>query len=240
MDRYELTAQTLQTNLSNHGYDGPVELLWCDNGSKDPRFASLFEAYKPVHLRANKRNEGCARGFNQLILRASGDYMVLMGNDVLMPNGWLKEMVSYAEFVPKSGLIGIRCTAEIPALTFKHGCYAHFLDDKCDKVFGVTLFSRQLVEEIGGFCEDFDVYGLEDSNLNDRANAAGFVSLYVPATHFVSTHIGGDCGDQTEYRKNKDASLERNLAVFWRYREQYRSGERPLKEPLPELKEPLS
>ena len=240
MDRPEYTKKTLETNMRNHGLDPKeVELLWCDNGSREGQIFDLQRQYKPVYVRNNRTNEGCAKGFNQLILRASGRYLVLMGNDVLMPQDWLKEMIKYAEFVPKCGLVGIKCTAQIPELQFKFGCYGHFLDDKCDKVFGVTLIPRYIVEDIGGFCEDFGPYGLEDSNLNDRVNMRGYNSLYVPCAHFVSTHIGSDVGLGNEYRKMKDQSMAKNLEVFWKYREQYKNGTRPIREELPPMRDPL-
>lgn len=239
MDRYDYTRQTLETNLSNHGFDGEIELLWCDNGSKDERIIKLAQAYKPVYFRGNKINEGCAKGFNQLMLRATGDYFVLMGNDVLMPKNWLSEMVRYADFVPNSGLIGIKCATQIPALIMKFECWGHFLDDKCDKVFGVTLFRKEVVDAIGGFYEGFSVYALEDSNFNDRINYSGFNSLYVPESHFVSKHIGDDIGSDTEYRKMKNESMSKNLEIFTSLRDQYKSGTRPVKEELPELREPL-
>jgi GT2 family glycosyltransferase len=239
MERYDLSRRTLDQNLSNHGYRGKVELLWCDNGTKDPRMFRLADQYRPVYFRQNSVNEGCAKGFNQLILRSTGDYIVLMGNDILMPKNWLDELVKYANHVPRVGLVGMRCTAEIPPMTWKFDCWGHFLDKQFDKVFGNMLFSRQLVDEIGGLCEEFGPYGLEDSNFNDRINMAGFNSLYVPANHFVSTHIGDDVGNADAYRKAKDESLAKNLTVFYTLREDYRTGRRPLKEPLPTPKEPI-
>jgi len=237
MDRYEETKRTLDVNLSNHGAEVEIELLWCDNGSQDPRMFTLVDKYKPAYFRGNKTNEGVARGFNQLYLRSGGDYIVLMGNDIVMPKGWLKEMIAYADFVPKSGLIGVKCTAEIPILSSKFNCFGHFLDQKIDKVFGDTLFRRELVEDLGLFCEQFDVYGLEDSNFNDRVNLAGYNSLYVP--NMVSDHIGGDVGTASDYRKMKDQSLHANAAIFGRLREEMRTGARSLREPLPEPRDPL-
>jgi len=239
LDRYEYTKQTLENNLFNHGFSGEIEFLWCDNGSKDPRMFTLVEKYNPHYFRGNRSNEGCAKGFNQLLIRATGDYLVLMGNDVLMPPDWLNEMVKYADFIPNSGLIGIKCTAQIPELSFKHNCWGHFIDDKCDKVFGVTLFKRSVLETIGGFCEEFGPYALEDSNFNDRVNYAGLVSVYVPSNRFVSKHIGEDVGQGTEYRKMKDESMGKNTQIFVDLRDAYKSGRRPIKEELPPMREPL-
>ena len=235
-DRPEETRRTLEQNLRNTGVDEPVELLWCDNGSTETSVHDIVKSFNPSYSRLNKENEGVARGFNQLYLRAKGDWIVLMGNDVLMPKGWLNEMLKYGKFVPKPGLIGIKCTAQIPVLSYKFACFAHFLDDKCDKVFGVTMFHRAVVEHLGLFCERFHPYGLEDSDFNNRVNRAGYNSLYVPDSHFQSTHIGNDVGHANKYRKMKDESLTHGLSVLGERIAMYPTN---LVEPLPPMREPL-
>lgn len=236
MDRLEETKQTLNTNLYNHGCDNlEIELLWCDNGSKNQELIEFVKSKNPFYSRLNKRNEGCAKGFNQLYLRSRGEYIIMMGNDVLMPDGWLKEMINYADHVPNAGLIGVECAAGKPDISFQFGCYAHFLNPKHPKVFGVTLIKRRLIEEIGLFHDGFGVYGLEDSDFNLRATRAGFTSLYVPK--MKSTHIGEDCGTTSEYRKMKDDSIALNDKIINELVLKYPTSN--LKEPLPELRDPL-
>lgn len=239
MDRYDFTKRTLERNLFNHGFIGDIELLWCDNGSKDHRIFDLAKKFEPHHFRDNKINEGCAKGFNQLMLRSTGDYIVLMGNDVLMPPDWLNEMVKYANHVPNSGFIGIKCSAPIPPMSYKFGCHGHFLNDEINRVFGVTLFRREIFEKLGGFNEEFGNYGLEDSEFNIRVNLAGYNSLYVPSTFFKSEHIGEDVGQDTEYRKMKWDEIAKNDPIFNRLIPEYVAGTKSVFLTKPEMRDPL-
>lgn len=236
INRFEITTQTFEKNMSNHGWDGEIELLICDNASTDPRIIEYFNERADYH-RVNRKNEGCNKSFNQLFLRSTGDFICLLGNDIEMDDGWLKEMVDYALAVPNSGLIGcaIKEMGWLPPLSTKDGIHAYYLDKIKDKVFGVTLFRREVVEKIGFFAEEFGPYGLEDSDFNNRVNVGGFQSLYVPA-HF-SRHLGNDWGQATDYRKMKDESLAKNAIIIGRrVQEYYTKG---VVEPLPPMREPI-
>lgn len=232
LDRYEQTKQVLEHNLKNCGHDD-YELLVADNGSTDQRVVELVKEMRTAYHRINKKNEGVARAFNQLILRAKGELICLMGNDILNPDGWLDELVKYAKAVPKCGIVGIECTTPVPTIEERNGIIAHYCrhdqGEHKDKVFGTMLFSREVLETVGGFCEEFHPYGLEDSDYNNRVNLAGFQSLYVPVRK--SQHIGNDVGEKSEYRKMKDDSLHRNHEIYMRRCKEY--PEAGFYEPLP-------
>lgn len=186
-----------------------LEFLFADQGSSD-QSVDVLKKYDPEYLRLNKKNEGVAQSFNQLMLRATGDYIVLLGNDIVMPKDWLGEMVRYAEHIgEKCGLVGVKCTAPLPPLSVKFDVYAHFIDEKIDKVFGCWLIPRKVIDTIGYFDENYKVYGLEDSDYNNRVTRAGFTSFYVP--HKASKHLADDVGKKTKYRKNKDEALKYNI-----------------------------
>lgn len=212
IDRYKITSESLIKNLA--GLDYPdYELLICDNGSKDKKIIDWVSKLPNLsYHRINIANEGVASSFNQLMIRAKGDYICLLGNDILMPNKWGGEMVRYAQKVKKSGLIGIKCTAPIPPIATKDNIHAHYLDPINNRVFGTTLFRKEVIEEVGGYCQRYCPYGLEDSDLNERVNIAGFQSLYVP--NMVSQHQCDDVGEDSKYRKIKDISLAKNTEIF--------------------------
>jgi GT2 family glycosyltransferase len=245
IDRYEISTQCIGENIINCGVPREdIELLVADNGSTDKRIIEYVQSLKPGYHRLNSSNEGVSRAFNQLMNRAMGDYICLIGNDIKLPTGWLDAMVAYAEVVPNSGIIGIKCTAELPPLTVKkdHFAYnraAHYLDAKYDKVFGTMLFSRKVLSTVGGFHEGFHPYGLEDSDFNNRVNLAGFQSLYLPEAAWWSNHIGSDVGNGTDYRKMKDESLSSNSVLFGERHAAYLNRSLPIYEPLPSLKDPI-
>lgn len=240
-ERAELSISTMQTNIANAKNFAPMELLVCDQGSKDRRAVDWVKANPlTTYLRENKRNEGVGKSFNQLYLRSKGEYLCFMGSDLALPPGWLAEMLGYAKGVPNSGIIGMDWGhGGIPPLTFKNGSHAHWITPALDRVFGVWMMRREVVESVGLFCEEFQEYGLEDSNFNNRVNKAGFLSCYVPNTHFKCKHVGVGDQDTGEYRAMKDKSLQKNLEIFSRLEREYQAG-RPLKEALPEMREPLT
>lgn len=235
IDRYEITKKTLENNLAN--IDMNYELLVCDNGSKDKRIIEFIKNIPCLsYHRINQSNEGVASSFNQLKIRATGSHICLMGNDILMPKHWASEMVKYADGVKYSGLIGMDWGHPIPVLDTREGIHAHYVTSKVDKVFGTTLFRRDVMMSVGGFCEDFNPYGLEDSDLNNRVTLSGFKSLYVP--NMKSEHLGNDVGQKTEYRKMKNISLKKNALIYEKRAENYSSA--GCYEPFPEATDSIS
>jgi GT2 family glycosyltransferase len=80
-----------------------------------------------------------------------------------------------------------------------------------------------LRNKLGKFCEDYGVYGLWDSDYSIRAAKAGFENYYIPG--LKSDHFGNDVGENSEYRKMKDESLNKALPIFSKNREKYEKGE---------------
>lgn len=242
MDRFEITRDVTRKNIdrANKSHSNTIELLVADNGSKDPRIVNwIWNQPELSYHRRNLTNEGCAKSFNQLFLRSKGDYICLLGNDIELPEGWLDEMVKYANGIPNSGIIGMDWGhSGMPPLEEKFGILGHWLTPQLNRVFGVMMIRRDVINKIGFFYDDFDVYGLEDSNLNERVTRSGFNSCYVPNTKFKSAHKGVGMADAGAYREMKNQSMSRNLEMFNKLQMAYEDG-RPLRENLPEMKEPV-
>lgn len=245
LDRYELSKSAFENNITNasHGLRSGVrfQYLVADNGSKDQRvvehFAKLLKGADDYH-RVNTKNEGCGRAFNQLFLRSTGDIIVLLGNDIINSPGWLEECLKYLYGVPNSGLVGIDWGhGGIPALTTRWGIRAHWLTPQLNRVFGTWTLRRRVIEEIGFFYEGYDVYGLEDSDVNERINLAGFNSLYVPNDYIRSVHMESDVGTNTPYRKMKDKAMANNLAIFHDRAAHFAT--RGIRDQLPDMRDPL-
>mgnify|MGYP001809886304 CR=1 FL=1 len=211
IDRKELTLSTLRHNLENAGH--PLDLFITDNGSTDGVFEAVEEAFAPTYSKKNGYNQGVAGAFNDMLLEANSmgyNFFVLLGNDIKNDTGWLLNMVTAYKNIPNSGLIALNwgCGAnpmhqttinEIPV-------------DLCVGVFGVMGFGKEVLDKVGYFCTDYWPYGLEDSDFNHRVTHSGFRSYYLRKCR--SKHLGEDVGKQTEYRRVKDKSLERNLPKF--------------------------
>lgn len=245
IDRFDDVSKCYGENIADSGIPKhQLELMVCDNGSKNDMVVNYIAAFKPAYHRLNKVNEGVGRAFNQLLARCTGDYICLMGTDIRMTRGWLAELVRYAELVPNPGIIGIKCSAEIPPISEEKDVSgnilpAHYLTPTCDKVFGTMFFSRKVLETVGGFHHAFYPYGFEDSDFNNRVILAGFRSLYLPCDRWISSHVGEDVGQNSDYRRMKDESLARNSAIFWPRHAKFLDKTLPIYEPLGELMLPI-
>lgn len=237
LDRFDLTKKCWELNYKNSKLpesEFEWELLVCDNGSKDKRVIEYFASIADYH-RVNLVNEGVGRSFNQLYLRSTGDIIVLLGNDLINPENWIEIAVDHIKKIPNSGLVGFNWGVGMPTLTKKNGVAAHYLNKEFNRVFGTWVFKRRIIEEIGFFYDDFDVYGLEDSDMNERVNRAGFNSYYIP--HKSSKHLGVGQHDEGEYREMKNKSMEINAKIFSERLSRY--DEDGIKCELPPMRDPL-
>lgn len=242
IDRYEVTKNVLNHNISNHGFPGEIELLFCDNGSKDQRTIDFLDAKKPAYFRRNSVNEGCGKAFNQLFLRSTGDFIVLLGNDIELPTRWLNLFYNFHGLVRgqvgQPGIFGIDWGhGSVPPINNKNGCQAHWLTPTLNRIFGVWFFPRSIIETIGFFHEGFDVYGIEDSDFNERVNRAGFLSCYLP--YLKSRHLVNDVGENSDYRRMKDASAGKNIGIFMDRVKKFDENTLSLIERIPPMREPI-
>lgn len=200
IDRFELTKQCVGPLLESADY--PFEFLCTDNGSEDRRIVDYIASLNPAYHRLNETNEGFPVAMNQMMLRAKGDYIVLIDNDTEVPAGWLRRLVETFEAIPNTGqaalysLMEHHAPADINGVRVRPG----------DWVFGVRLFHRSLMEKIGCICEDYGVYGLDDGDWSLRIQLAGLHQYYLDGIE--ATHRGWDTSEQTPYRKMKTACLD--------------------------------
>lgn len=212
-NRFDLTTKVVQTNFFNAGLDADCYLI--DTGSDE----SFGSNYPFAGFYASKEKMGISAGVNiglKLALQGrSYDGIVLMANDILMPDNWLSDFVYYANTVPKTGIIGIHCVEELPALV--DGIH------KTHTPFGNNYISMDLINAIGGYNLEYDPYGMQDRDYAERAILAGFTNYYIIGK---SEHIGHDVGNGTEYRKMKDESLARAQSVWEKYQPIYHNEKR--------------
>lgn len=242
IDRFEVTVQTFRQVMEaarvNLHPTAQLELLVCDNGSLDKRLVSFFANQGCHYQRINMRNEGVGKAFNQLFLRSTGKFCAFIGNDIEMPAGWLNAAIQMLTWVPKPGLIGFDWGhGHTPPMSKKFNIDAHWLTPTLNRVFGNWVFRRELVEDMGLFHEGYGPYGIEDSDVNERANRLGYNSCYLP--NMRSRHVVWDNGQQTEYRKMKDKSLSDNCTIFGERLKAWDAGTLPLREPLPPMRDVL-
>lgn len=217
IDRYRLTKTYIEDAMRKAGY--PFELCISDNGSTEPEIFQWCEQQNPKVYFKNGYNYGTAQSLNRMIEANPSDYYAFLGNDIELPNNWLKYMVENAEAIPEHGVIG----CDWRGLQYEN----KVINDKpvwiSTNVFGDMFISQSLRNKIGKFCEDYGTYGLWDSDYSLRATAAGRQNFYLHGVR--STHFGDDVGSNTAYRKMKDESLSKAKPIFDANRLKYDKGE---------------
>lgn len=249
IDRFDITKACWEQNILatrviphdliyQYQFNFDLELLVADNGSKDPRIVDYMKSQPLDYYRENKGNEGVGKAFNQLYLRSTGKYIVLLGNDIVMPLGWLATAIDFLERVDNPGIAGVDWGhGSVPPITTKCNVTANYLNDKLNRVFGAWVLKRSVIEDLGFFYEGYGVYGIEDSDFNERVNRSGRNSFYIPGLR--SRHLVNDVGQDSDYRRMKDKSLGENLTIFAERVKAWDQGlETSLRAPLPDKRDP--
>lgn len=206
------------------------EIILVDDGSTDGTrdwLASLASC-PPFRVVLNERNLGYAAANNRGAALATGRFLVLLNNDLILQPRWLEPMFAAHRARPKTGIVGnVQRDARTgavdhagivinlqgkpehvrtlpPSLT-----RAFFSTRKVPAVTGACLsLERALWQQLGGFDEGF-VNGGEDVDLCYKAHAMGrdtVVALRSVIRHHVSSSPG---------RKRRDEQNSHRLVRRW-------------------------
>ncbi|MFH1851403.1 MAG: glycosyltransferase [Candidatus Neomarinimicrobiota bacterium] len=224
----DYTRKCVESIRTNTRY--PYEIIFVDNGSSDGTreyLADLVAGQRNFQLIANAGNHGFAAGNNQGMAAARGDYLVLLNNDVLVPEGWLERLVNCARLDQSIGLVGpltnrisgLQMVADVPytdpADSFEYsrriaqaqrGRYT-----PRRRIAGFALLIRRsLYDHIGGLDERFGSGNYEDDDYCLRATAAGYkimVAEDVFIHHFGSASFTANSIDYA-------AAIDHNRQLF--------------------------
>jgi len=192
------------------------EIIVVDNGSSDNSSVEIQELRagsnraNPLKVVSLGYNSGFAGGNRIALDLAQAEYVALLNNDTEPDNNWLENIVGAMDAHHDAGICAskmivfgkdiIDSASDGYATSLKgfkrgEGEHAEGYDNK-EFVFGAcagaALYRRKMLEEIGFFDEDFFLIH-EDTDLNMRAQLAGWKILYVPTAlvyHKVRSTIG--------------------------------------------------
>jgi GT2 family glycosyltransferase len=145
----------------------------------------------------NQRNAGFGRAINQGLQSSSAPYLATLNDDAAPHPGWIDALVSAMERRPDAGM----CASQVRLFGESRLDSAGMLValDGSSKQRGqgrspgdfpvaeevllpsgsAALYRRAMLEQIGGFDDDFFLY-CEDTDLGLRARWAGWKCLYAP------------------------------------------------------------
>lgn len=108
----QLTIEAVRSVLAGcRLIEGEVEVIVLDNASGDDsmgRLRTAFGAEPRVKLLESATNGGFARGNNQAIAEAQGDYLLLLNPDTLVGESTLAYCLTFLRTHPEAGAVGPR------------------------------------------------------------------------------------------------------------------------------------
>lgn len=183
----------------------PYELILVDNNSAEESgvkdyLSSITEsntnAKRVLHV-FNKKNFGVAGGRNSGLAVASGDYLMTIDDDVIVPDNYDKLMIQVCDKVPKLGITGVNVEPFNYPVSVINGVRVRV--KTIGNLGGACLCLPRRVFGSIGYYNYFSMYGLEDSAMYVRLNSLGLMSAYIEPR---GVHL--DVDDDKAYRKAKD------------------------------------
>lgn len=234
-NKLKLTKESLK-NLSST-VDIPYELIIIDNGSSDgtSTYIEDLSCKIPITYIRNNINMGLIKAYNKGIKLSNTEFICFLHNDILFKQvGWLEEMIGIMESNSGIGLAGvygakkIKKTGRTEARTTVHDMHGEgrqSLYEHVAVVDGVCMLARRsLVEEIGGFDENYGLMHGYDRDMSLSLISRGYRNIVVMIPF---EHKSGSTRHSIEYRNmvGDDILLrKRNFTYFvskWRHRIPY-------------------
>jgi GT2 family glycosyltransferase len=227
-NQLEDTRQTVESLLKYTHSD--YELICVDNGSVDQTreyLEKLQKTEKHVRVILNEKNVGFAKANNQGMKIATGEYILLLNNDVILTEGWLERMLVCVESDPLIGVVGpvtnhavgqqvveFPLDVDVPNVQ-KFACmqvmqYAGYWFETHRIIGFCLLVKKEVIEKIGMLDERFGPGGFEDYDFCLRVKQAGY-RIMIMKDVFVY-HMGG-----RGYSKNNldyDQLRHQNVQIF--------------------------
>jgi GT2 family glycosyltransferase len=204
------------------------EVIVVDNGSADGS-AEMAETEFSVRVIRNRENRGFCAANNQGIAAAQGEFVALINNDAEAAQGWLAALHRACSSAPDIGMAASKVLVwEDPGRIDKAGHLIFPDGQNRGRGSGATdrgqydceeevlwpdgcaaLYRKAMLDEIGGFDEDFFAYG-DDAELGLRARIAGWRCIYTPQA-VVRHHRGSTLGKDSVRRLEL---IERNRLLL--------------------------
>jgi GT2 family glycosyltransferase len=221
-------------SLTKQNLNQPFEVVVVDNGSDDDSPEMVLKDYAEntrfrTEVIRNSENRGFCAANNQGFPVSDSEFVALLNNDAEAEPAWLEKLASAFDGRPDVGMAASKILVyEDPRRIDKAGHLIYpdgqnrgrgsgELDegqyDRIEEVLWpdgcAAMYRRAMLDEIGGFDEDFFAYA-DDAELGLRARIAGWKCQYIPGA-VVRHHRGATLGVRSSRRLEL---IERNRVLL--------------------------
>ena len=202
------------------------EVVLVDNGSSDDSVAYVAQQFPQISIIQLPENLGYARGYNAAFKQCQAEIVVLLNNDVIVPEDWLMEIIRPFSLDDTIGIVGSK-------LLFPNGTIQHLggrliyplalsyhtayrqpdsegsneISDAAYVTGAALAIPYPLLASVGFFDEGFSPFYYEEVDLCYRVRAAGYrvvVNPQATGIHDESTSMQHVRGQKVHaYHKNR-------------------------------------
>jgi O-antigen biosynthesis protein len=224
----DITRQCLPQLIASTGVPrSQMQIVINDNGSTDGCKEYIHRDIAPDIYFSRADNIGNPQGVNRCLSVASGEFVAKVDPDFLMPPGWAVTAIDLLQKYPlKVALVGFHWAhgwcerqEDKTSVTYSHLSLGEDMGDYYlpVKVFGVWVFRRSLIDRVGCFRDDLSMYGIWDSEFQQRIKNNGLKCVYAK-TKEKCYHLGAD---DLRHRRFKDSELtkahDKNVDMTLKY-----------------------
>jgi len=211
-----------------------AETIVIDNGSTDQTVDFIKKNYPQVKLIINKDNLGACRARNQGIEVACGKWILTLDCDVVLENGFIKEITDFANSLKSStAIIQPKILTQDAKRIYSCGIRTSWLRKFYDighnladterfytpaYVFGAccaaALYRRQTLEALKdryGYFDERFFFLFEDADLSWRAQKKGWICMYYPQARCFHQ---GNSSSTDKLTRQFLSFRNRNLAIL--------------------------
>lgn len=206
----------LSTGYSN------LELILIDNASNSK---PSIPKDKRITFIQNKSNIGLSRAWNQGLRKATGEFILILNPDAIIPPDFFTEVVQFIKLHPRVGIVGpkfVNTDGTPQGSVFSEASIigairqywlnqGNFIDKytpsttyplEVNSVSGACMFfPKSTLDAVGPFTEEVFMY-FEDMDFNRRVRQAGLKVVYHPG--LVIFHNHGKSAQQTSPDKYRN------------------------------------
>jgi len=232
-NRCNLLRSCLQS-LTRQNLNQSFEVVVIDNGSDDGSPEMVLKEFgKSTRFRlkliGNPDNRGFCAANNQGFAASDTEFVALLNNDAEAEADWLEKLLSAFDGRPDVGMAASKILVHDDPRRIDKAGHLIYPDgqnrgrgtgeldegqyDRVEEILWpdgcAAMYRRAMLNEIGGFDEDFFAYA-DDAELGLRARIAGWKCLYIPGA-VVRHHRGATLGVRSSRRLEL---IERNRVLL--------------------------